>query len=60
MNNDKKIAYMVAIYGALQKVLKSQDLVDDIGKPFKVKNKHMTELKSDSLKLYAWFAEELK
>ena len=60
MNDDKRIAYMVAIYGALQKVLKGQDLVDDNGKPLRVKNKHMTELKQDSLKLYEWFADALK
>jgi len=58
MNEERKIAYMIAIYGLMQKVLKSHELVDDKGRPLKIKNIKMHE--QDAVTLYKWFAQALR
>ena len=60
MTEDKKIAYIIAIYGLMQKVLKSHELIDERGKPIKIKLKHLAEHERDAVTLYDWFAQTLK
>ena len=58
MTEDRRIAYMIAIYGLMQKVLKSHELLDNKGIPLKLKNLQMHE--QDAISLYDWFAQSLR
>jgi hypothetical protein len=58
VTEEKKISYMIAIYGLMQKVLKTHKLLDSKGKPLKIKNIEMHE--QDAIALYDWLAQSLR